>query len=302
MKIFITGATGFIGKHLVKKLVEEDHQITINLFGEEQSPFDDRVFTYKLNETNIQKDTDYLTNESFDGIIHLASLYLTIHKPEDATRLIDSNVRFSTYILECASQAKVKWFINTGTFWQNYNNAKYSPVNLYAATKQAFESIAQYYIETNQIKFCTLRLCDTYGPNDTRPKIFNLWNRIAKSGETLDMSPGEQLIDITYIDDIVDVFALLANHLQIDHPEIPNGAVYAVIAEKRYTLKELAAIFKETTGNKLNINWGEKPYREREVMIPWEKGVVVPGWKPKISLKDGIRKIFKYEISRGNSQ
>ncbi|MCK9401171.1 MAG: NAD(P)-dependent oxidoreductase [Bacteroidales bacterium] len=293
MKIFITGATGFIGKHLVKKLVEEDHEITINLFGEEQSPFDDTVFTYKLNETNIPKDTEYLIRESFDGIIHLASLYLTIHKPEDAVKLIDSNVRFSTYILECASQAKLKWFINTGTFWQNYQNADYSPVNLYAATKQAFESIAKYYIETNQIKFATLRLCDTYGPDDTRPKIFNLWELIAKSGESLDMSAGEQLIDISYIDDIVDAFLLLANHLQTDHPDISNGAVYAVKAEKLYTLKELAAIFEEATSFKLNINWGEKPYRDREVMIPWGKGSIVPGWMPKIDVQDGINLTFK---------
>lgn len=292
MKIFITGATGFIGKHLVKKLVDEGHQITINLFGEETSPFDDKVLTYKLKETNIQNDIEYLKQESFDGIIHLASLYLTIHQPEDAVKLIDSNIRFSTYILECASQSKVKWFINTGTFWQNYNNAEYSPVNLYAATKQAFESIARYYIETNQIKFSTLRLCDTYGHNDTRPKIFNLWERIAKTGETLDMSPGEQIIDISFIDDIVDAFELLANHLQNNNPEVDNGSVYAVKAKIRYTLKELASIFEEATGFKLNINWGEKPYRNREVMVPWERGTSVPEWDPIYLIADGIKKVF----------
>lgn len=289
MKIFITGATGFIGKNLVKKLVSDGHHVTVNLFGEETTPFDEHVSTYKLNETNIRYDSEYLKQQEFDGVIHLASLYLTVHKPEDAIQLINSNVRFSTYILECASQAKVKWFVNTGTFWQNYNNADYSPVNLYAATKQAFESIARYYIETNQIKFCTLRLCDTYGPNDTRPKIFNLWEKIAKSGETLDMSPGEQIIDISYIDDIVDAFVLLANHLQNDHPDITNGAVYAVKSEKRFALKELAALYEKATGYKLHINWGEKIYRDREVMIPWVNGEIVPGWKPKFNIETGIQ-------------
>ena len=295
MKIFITGATGFIGKHLVKKLVDEGHQITINLFGEEPSPFDDKVLTYKLKETNIQNDIEYLKQESFDGIIHLASLYLTIHQPEDAVKLIDSNLRFSTSILECAAQAKVKWFINTGTFWQNYNNADYSPVNLYAATKQAFESIARYYIETNKIKFCTLRLCDTYGPDDTRPKIFNLWNKIAKSGETLEMSSGEQIIDIAFIDDIVEAFVILATHQQNNTRNNTNGSVYAVKAEKRYTLKELASIFEEATGYKLHIQWGKKPYRNREVMIPWENGVIVPGWEPKIKIKTGIKMFIEIQ-------
>jgi len=292
MKIFITGATGFIGKHLVKKLIEDQNQITINLFGEEQSPFEQNVLTYKLNETEIEKDIEFLKQESFDGIIHLASLYLTVHQPDQVTQLINSNVRFSTHILECAAKAKVKWFINTGTFWQHYQNADYSPVNLYAATKQAFESIAQYYWESNQIIFSTIKLCDTYGPDDTRPKIFSLWEQIAINGETLDMSPGEQLIDISYVEDIVNAFLMLATHLQNNNPEINNGAVYAVRAETRYTLKDLSLIFEEVTEQNLNICWGAKPYRERELMKPWDKGAVVPGWSPLKSIFEGIQSIY----------
>lgn len=294
MKIFLTGATGFIGKHLVKKLLEENNELTINLYGTEGSPFDQQVATYRLNENSSDVDIEFFKNNQFDGVIHLASLYLTTHRSNQVTKLIDSNVRFSTYILECAAQANVKWFINTGTFWQNFENSEYSPVNLYAATKQAFESIAHYFWETNQIKFATLKLCDTYGPNDTRPKIFNLWERIAKTGETLDMSHGEQLIDITHIDDIVDAFALLATHLQNNHPEVSSGGVFVVKADKRYTLKELAAVYEETTGSKLNINWGARSYREREVMVPWENGIVVPGWKTKINILNGIKIIFNH--------
>lgn len=292
MKILITGATGFIGKYLVKKLIAENNKIAVNLYGNEVSPFEEQVLTYQLNENNIEADIEYFKKEQFDGIIHLASLYLTTHQSNQAVRLVDSNVRFSTHVLECAAQSNTKWFINTGTFWQHYENKDYSPVNLYAATKQAFESIAKYYWETNQIKFCTLKLSDTYGPNDTRPKIFNLWERIAKTGETLDMSPGEQIIDISYIDDIVNAFTLLATHLNNNKPKVTNGAIYAVKAEKRYTLKELASIFELVTGTTLNINWSSRPYREREVMIPWIDGKVVPDWKPNTSIESGIKTLM----------
>jgi CDP-paratose synthetase len=290
MKIFVTGATGFIGIHLVNKLISEDYQVTINLFGEEKSPFDSKVNTYKLNEANVLLDSEFLRKGKFDGIIHLASLYVIEHKPEEAIQLINSNVRFGTYILECASEANIKWFINTGTFWQHFQNLDYSPVNLYAATKQAFESVAQYYIDTNQIKFNTIKLSDTFGPGDTRPKIFNLWEKVAKSGEFLNMSAGQQKIDISYIDDIVNAFIVLINHLKKDSPVIVNGACYAVKAKVRYTLKELSLIFEMTTRKKLNIHWDSIPYRKREVMNPWEKGDILPGWESKVSIEQGINK------------
>jgi nucleoside-diphosphate-sugar epimerase len=149
MKIFVTGATGFVGVHLVNELIKLDIDVTINLHSDKPSPFPEVVKTYRLNELDMLKDISFLKDSNFSGVIHLASLYLAVHRQEEATELVNSNIKFSTYILECASQAKIKWFINTGSFWQNFENSNYSPVNLYAATKQAFECIAQYYIETN---------------------------------------------------------------------------------------------------------------------------------------------------------
>ena len=289
MKVLVTGATGFIGKHLVKRLLADGHNVFCTILKDEVKPFDHRVKTLYFWEEDPKIIIDFFSKNSINGIIHLASVFLASHKPDDVQRLIDSNVKFGTFILDLAAQAKIKWFINTGTFWQNYQNANYSPVNLYAATKQAFESIAQYYIETNQIKFCTLRLSDTYGPGDTRTKIFTLWEKIAKSGETLDMSPGDQLIDISYIDDIIEAYILLMIQLSEKESEIKNGSIFAVNADKRYTLKELAKIFEEVSNQKLNINWGGRPHRKGEVMVPWTKGSIVPGWKPGFNIETGIK-------------
>ena len=146
----------------------------------------------------------FMQHEKFDGIIHLASLFLAGHKPEDIKGLVESNVLFGTQLLEASVKSEVPWFINTGTFWQHYKNKKYSPVNLYAATKQAFEDIAEYYIETSPINFVTIKLSDTFGPDDTRSKVFNLWSKISRTNETLDMSPGGQIIEINYVENIVD--------------------------------------------------------------------------------------------------
>jgi CDP-paratose synthetase len=295
MKLLISGATGFIGGNLTKSLLNDDHCIHAIIRQSSNVNISHNKLSYYWFDGNIPNLIQYIKNEHFDGIIHLASLFLTQHEPIIIEQLINSNITFATILLEAAIQSNINWFINTGTFWQHYNNQKYSPVNLYSATKEAFEKIAQYYIETSNIKFVTVKLNDTYGPNDTRNKIFNLWIKHAKNEESLDMTEGNQIIDTVYIDDVVDAFKKLINLLQSTSGFKYNGKSFVIKADHRMSLKELSEIFQKITSTTLKINWGKRPYKIREVMIPWEGGIKIPGWKQKISIEEGIKKLFKNE-------
>jgi nucleoside-diphosphate-sugar epimerase len=288
MKILITGATGFIGKNLID-ILEKEHEIHVLVRPSSDIANFAHIFCF---EDNIPALHSYLEEQQIDGIVHLASLFLSSHKDADIKNLIDSNIFLGSAIFEAAQNTNIKWFLNTGTFWQHYifNTQDYSPVNLYAATKQAFIDVAKYYMETSGIKFVTLKICDTFGPNDTRSKIFNLWNKIAQSGEILAMSPGDQYIDILYIDDVVSGFICLIDLLN-SNKKLESD--YALYAEKRYRLKELATVYQNITGKILNIQWGQRAYRTREVMCPWEAGNHLPGWKPKISMEEGILKTLR---------
>ena len=77
-------------------------------------------------------------------------------------------------------------------------------------------------------------LSDTFGPDDIRPKIFNLWKRISETGESIDMSLGEQLIDVTYIEDVIAAFVRLLELLSDEVPCITNGAQYGVCYKTIY--------------------------------------------------------------------
>ena len=293
MKILITGATGFIGKALTQKLLAEQHTV----YALVRSSTDVRFLKtenipYYTFDTDIENLVAFLQKENFDGVIHLASLFLKTHKTNDVKNLIDSNILFGSLLLEAISQTNIHWFINTGTFWQHYKNKIYAPVNLYSATKEAFKNLAEFYVETSRINFLTIELNDTFGPNDTRPKIFNIWKKIAETGEALDMSPGEQIIDISYIDNVVDAFYHMTILLQNDTKKKYSGKTVALYSKEKMSLKKLAKLFEKTTGLTLHINWSARPYMPREVMIPWKRGAPIPKWKPKVSIAEGIKKVF----------
>ena len=82
------------------------------------------------------------------------------------------------------------------------------------------------------------------------------------------MSPGDQLIDIVHVDTVVDSYARLIQAL--DAGVISEGSCesYYLSSNKKITLKELAQEYEQLNQVKLNINWGGRSYRRREVMAP----------------------------------
>lgn len=292
MKILVTGGSGFIGRGLVKRL-KKTHQL-VCLIRETT----DRTFFYEekipciVDNNNFDDLLESIKKENIEGVIHLASLFLSSHAGKDLDGLIESNVLFGTRLLEASVNSSIKWFLNTGTFWQHYNDESYSPVNLYAATKQAFESIAKYYYESSKLSFVTLYLSDTYGRGDSRKKVMNLFYDVATSGKSLNMSPGEQKISINHIDDVVSAFEKLVHLLEKDEEKKLSGDFFNVTSEDICTLKDLADIFSSTIGRPLKINWGSREYRPREVMTPWTVVKPVPGWRQEVSLRKGIRDTF----------
>lgn len=269
MKILLTGATGFIGRNLFSSLQKEHDVYVLTRTSSDVSCLSPKH--HYIFEGDIEHLANYIESEGIEGVIHLATMYVAEHKESQIRDLILTNVYLGTAILDAASRSGVKWFLNIGTIWQNYNAPDYSdeyhPANFYAATKQAFMTMAKFYVETTPIRFCTLKLCDTYGAGDTRRKVMNLFSEIAQTGESLDMSAGEQMLDIVPVSEVVTAICHLIELISDSNQNILSE--YVVTSGKQISLKQLATQYEKEKGVKLNINWGAKPYRKREVMIPY---------------------------------
>lgn len=263
MKILCTGATGFIGSYLVPALLNKKHNVAVlkrkisNLKQLEKRKDNLTVYDY----VNYQDIENALQEYKPDLIIHLATLYINNHSKEELQALINSNILFGTHILEAMRNAGVIKILNFGTRWQHMNNQRYDPANLYAATKQAFYDILRWY-NKNGIISKTLELCDTFGKNDTRKKIVSLLIDACRNKVPLDLSPGEQILDITYIDDLVEY--IISN---IEDNGFYDNAIIQIIGTE-IKLKDLGMLIEKQYGVKGFLRWGAKGYRKNEVMSP----------------------------------
>ena len=285
----ITGATGFVGSHLARRLVQEGWRVHIVSRADSRLP-EAEEFAYVTNhihDGSTESMVNCVVQAKPDVVFHLASLFMSQHANKDVNALIQSNVLFGSQLLEAMKVNQVTNLVNTGTSWQHYNNENYNPVCLYAATKQAFEAILEYYVQACGIKAITLKLFDTYGPDDPRLKIFHLLGKAATSGETLDMSGGEQLIDFVHINDVTEAYLIAAQRLIECRAQ--QHERYAVSSGNPMPLRDLVQLYTEVTGSAIHVNWGARPYRFREVMKTWTGGGSIEGWQPKLELADGMK-------------
>jgi nucleoside-diphosphate-sugar epimerase len=287
-KALVTGASGYVGSQLAKRLIADGWQVHVVVRPGSDlkllSGVKDKL-TVHQHDGSTQSLIEIVQHAAPDTVFHLASLFLAQHTTDDVSSLIASNVLFSTQLLEAMAVNDIHKLVNTSTSWQYFENQAHRPVNLYAATKQAFEEILEYYCDARNIQAITLALFDTYGPDDPRKKLIALLWQTQASQKLLELSPGEQKLDMVHIDDVTHAFAQAAErmrHLKVRHER------YGISSGEPMRLIDLVAAFEQATGEKVPVKWGGRDYRPREVMVPWNQYARMPGWAPLISFAQGI--------------
>jgi len=203
MKYLVTGGNGYIGSQLVEELLKKGHEVSV-LYRAGSYPHHvkneilDQVTSYYYDGTAESLDS---VVENIDAVFHLAALYNTRDDSDTVNKLVESNIIYSTHLLQKLSERNPQaTFVSTSTFSAYDKNGEYHPATVYAATKKAVEVLAASF----KVRSVFLTLPDTYGPNDWRVKVHNLASNTLKNGDTFSFnSPADQKINLLHVRDVI---------------------------------------------------------------------------------------------------
>lgn len=298
-RCLITGATGYIGSHVAAHMAASGWQV--GAIVRPTSNVDELEIISKGNihpyDGNIRHLTGFMQRFRPDAVVHLAAAVNTRPEPEDVSQIVRANIEFGTVLLAAMEVAGVRHMVNTGTYWQNYHSAGYSPVDLYAASKEAFEKIIEYYTSACGFRVTTLRLFDVYGEDDVRPKLWSRLIESARADEPLALTGGEQLINLVHISDVCRAYEM-ATEMTLDGGSRADAGVgahiiYDVRSSETRTLRQTIELFQKATSTHLQAEWGKRPYRQREIMTPSFLHPVLPGWCERMTPSEGFTKFNK---------
>jgi len=305
MYYLVTGGAGFIGSHLIERLLSENHKILcLDNFNDYYNPAikwrNIETVSRQLNFQLIQGDIldegllkKIFQSNDFDGIVHLAARAGVRPSVLQPRLYQEVNIRGTLNLLEMAKQHKIEKFIMASSSSVYGNNKKVpfsesdsvdNPISPYAATKKAAELIGYTYSALHDISVSCLRFFTVYGPRQ-RPDmaIHKFTKLIASDSEIPIYGDGSARRDFTFIDDII--------HGVVNSIERCNGYHIYNLGESRVVpLMELISLIEQQLGKKANIKYF--PPQPGDVAITYadiSKARKELNYQPQVDIKDGIR-------------
>jgi nucleoside-diphosphate-sugar epimerase len=309
-KIIVTGASGFVGANLVKKIMNKNE---IHIFTRKESD------TWRLNdiksEINVQtinfenknKIQSVVNKIKPDYVFHLAT-YGGYPFQQDVKTIVDSNIQNSINLMQSLSEyGRLEKFINIGSSSEYGPKTKpmkeidlASPIFPYGIAKLTQTNFAKYFFIKNGLPSVTLRLFSVYGPLEEPGRlIYDIMTSVLRKN-LLKLASKKAKRDFIFIEDVIEAIEKTSKTPNIE------GGIFNVGSGKEYSVEGTVNIVQSKLKKDLKVSWGNnEKQRSFETNNHWiadiSKIKKEVKWKPKVNFEKGLEKTFEWYENNANT-
>ncbi|MBD3387532.1 MAG: NAD-dependent epimerase/dehydratase family protein [Candidatus Altiarchaeales archaeon] len=268
-KVFITGATGFVGANLAAALVEEGYEVHALLReGSDDWRLQPIVSSLKVRKGDVTRYEHLertLSEIRPDYILHLAAYGAYPDVQTSMERIVETNYLGTVNLVRASAGIKYKMLINTGS------SSEYglkegpmeeedipSPVNYYGAAKAAATIMCQTYSRLEDKPIVTLRPFSVYGPWEEPIRLIPQVISHCLRGEDMSLTEGSQVRDFIYVDDVVAAYMKA-----MERPDLA-GEIINVGSGIQHSIRETAETIHGLMDSRIKLNFGVRGKRENE--------------------------------------
>jgi UDP-glucose 4-epimerase len=295
VRVLVTGGGGFIGSHVVDKLIDGGH--TPRIFDLSASPYHSPLEVETFTGSITDPANLDLAMRDCDTVIHLAAVADVAHVLADPVLAEEVNTRGTLNVLEAACRAKVGRVVYGSTTWVYSDCAEQSvdeespipaPRHLYTATKLAGETYCAGYGELYDLESTVLRFGIPYGPRARAAGVVAKFTDLAFEGKPLTIAgDGSTTRSFIYVEDLADgIVAALASEAA--------GRTYNLSGEEVVTILEIAERVQENTDDCEIVHTPPRPGDFPGKTISNQRALSELGWKAGTSFKEGVRKYVEW--------
>jgi len=297
--VLVTGGAGFIGSHLVDRLIKDGHRVTVidNFSTGRPNNLEhckDDIELVQADIADFEKIRSYFQKK--DIVFHLAALADIVPSIVKPRGYYATNVMGTMNVVEASRLAGVKKLIYTASsscygippedYYPTSETAPISPLYPYALTKYLGEETALHWGQVYDLPVISLRLFNVYGPRSrtsgTYGAVFGVFLAQKLDGKPYTVvGDGNQTRDFVYVRDVADAFAVAG------FSELKSG-IFNVGTGEPQSVNKLVSLLE---GEKIHI-----PKRPGEPDSTWADISAIKsqlGWEPEISFEEGVAKILK---------
>lgn len=301
MKILVTGGAGFIGSHLVDRLIKEGHRVSVidNLSTGKEENINPKAKFYKIDICDPEI-SQIFEKEKPEIVFHYAAQIDLRESVEDPIKNAQINILGTLNILENCKKSKIKKFIFASTGGAMYGEAEIIPtpetypefpLSPYGIEKLTIEKYLNYYSKVFGLPFISLRLANIYGPRQNSKGeagvVAIFCDKMLSGEQPIIYGDGNRTRDFVFVDDVVD-----ANILAMEKGRV---GIFNIGTAKETNINTIFKKLKElTTSNCKEIHGPAKPGEQKRSCLDFAKAKKELNWQPQFNLDEGLKKTVEW--------